>query len=288
MKYAIFGGAGFLGTHLKNYLRKQGHVVYILDNMCSGRDDNASDPYYFDCDISTGMIAKLPQIDYIVNMASMASPYFYRDNGLATLRAGSIGVDCLCKIALDRGIPLLHISTAKLIGLDLTTADSYDISKLFAEQTINEWRKKGLKAKVARLYNVYGEGMLINDGRVVPTFIKKALKNEPINITANPMFSLTYVKDIILGLQALMNINMPDSLRIVFGNDKVISIHDLAKTIIKLCKSKSILTSNNQILKNQLPEPNIKFVKEYLSWQPTIKLEDGLKIMIKDFKRRMK
>ena len=289
IKFAIFGGAGFLGTHLKNYLRKRGHIVYILDNMDSGGLDNCKDPYYFDCDITSGFISQLPQIDYIVNMASIASPFFYRDKSLQTLRAGSVGMDNLCKIAIDRNIPLLHISTAKLINLDLSVSDSYDISKLFAEQTIKEHRKQGLKAKIARLYNVYGPGMLINDGRVVPAFIKKALKGEDITITANPEFSLTYVDDIIKGLYDFMfKITGGVKEDIVFGNDKLIKVIPLAKLIKKLTKSKSLINDDKCNGVAGLPIPNIDVAKEYLVWKPTTKLEDGLKIMIKDFKRRIK
>lgn len=290
MKIAIFGGAGFLGTHLKNYLRKKGHIVYILDNMDSGEQDNGQDPYYFDCDITSGFLCNLPHVDYIVNMASLASPFFYRDKGIETLRAGSTGIDNLCKIALDRQIPLLHISTAKLIDLDLSTADSYDISKLFAEQTIKEFRLRGLKAKVARLYNVYGPGMLINDGRAVPAFIKKALKGEDITITANPEFSLTYVADIIQGLYDFMfKITGTIQDDLVFGNDKTIKVHDLIKLIISLTKSKSRIKFNFRAGGSHgLPKPDISLAKEHLDWSPKTKLEDGLKIMIKDFKRRIK
>lgn len=287
MKIAIFGGAGFLGTHLKNYLRKKRHIVYILDNMDSGELDNGKDPYYFDCDITSGFIAMLPQIDWIVNMASLASPFFYRDKGIQTLHAGSIGVDNLCKIALDRSIPLLHISTAKLIGLDLKTADSYDISKLFAEQTIKEYKKKGLRANVVRLFNVYGAGMLINDGRVVPLFIKKALKNEDIVITANPEFSLTYVDDIIKGLYDYCFKPQGKIFDAVFGNERLITVIALAKLIKKLTKSKSIINDDKCVGVNGLPKPDISLVKEYLDWSPKVKLEDGLKIMIRDFRRRI-
>lgn len=287
MKIAIFGGAGFLGTHLKNYLRKQKHIVYILDNLSSGEHDNASDTYYFDCDVTSGFFCQLPRIDYIVNMASLASPYFYRDKGIETLRAGA-ALDNICKIALDRNIPLLHVSTAKLINLDLKTADSYDISKLFAEQVIKEYRLKGVKAKIVRLYNVYGPGMRLNDGRVVPSFISKSLKNETINITSNPDFSLTYVDDIIGGLYEFIfhppGKYLPD---VVFGNDKLISILELAKLIKKLSGSKSEI-HYRFVVSRGLPKPDISQAKEFLGWSPKTKLKDGLIKMIKDFKRRTK
>jgi dTDP-glucose 4,6-dehydratase len=305
----VTGGAGFIGSHLCDYLINKGFKVICVDNLITGNLENISHlsknkRFEFIKHDITKYIDIPGKVDYILDFASPASPIDYLKYPIQTLKVGSLGVhNCLGLAKLKRatfllastseiyGDPLVHPQKEDYWG-NVNTIGSrgcYDEAKRFAEALTTAYhRVHKIDTKIVRIFNTYGERMRLNDGRVVPNFISQALKGEDITVYGNgkQTRSFCYISDLVEGIYKLLisDFNEPVNL----GNPDEKTILQFAKIIIKLTGSKS------KIIFKPLPVddpkqrcPDISRAKKILKWKPKVSLEEGLKRTIDWFRIKL-
>lgn len=305
----VTGGAGFLGSHICEYLLTKGHEVIAIDNLLTGGVANIEhlqcEQFKFIKHDVTEYIYCAGKIDYVLHFASPASPKDYMELPIQTLKVGALGTHKALGLALEKKATFLLASTSEVYGdpqehpqredywghvNPVGPRGVYDEAKRFAEaMTMAYHRSHGLDTKIVRIFNTYGPRMRPKDGRAIPTFIPQALKNQPITVfgDGSQTRSFCFVDDLVQGIYALLNSDYHDPINI--GNPKEMTIRELAETIIKVTES------NSEIIYNPLPiddpkvrQPNIDRAKEVLGWSPKMSLEEGLRITVKWFKAQEK
>ncbi len=302
----VTGGAGFIGSHLCEYLLAKKERVLCVDNLFTGNVKNIEhflkDPnfLFIKHDIIEPLYIK-EEINQIYNCACPASPIHYQKNPVRTIKANTIGVINMLGLAKSHRARILQTSTSEVYGDPLEHPQKetyrgnvnpigpracYDEGKRAAETLFFDYKRShDLEIRVARIFNTYGPRMDKNDGRVVSNFILQALQNKDITIYGNgeQTRSFCYVSDLVEGLYKLMN--QENTGPINLGNPIELTIKEVAKKIIELTNSKS------KIIYQPLPEddprkrkPDISLAKKVLKWQPKVKLEDGLGKTIEYFK----
>ncbi len=306
MRILLTGGAGFLGSHLSERLLKDGHQVICMDNLITGREENIShlgnnpDFKFIKHDVTEHITVK-GGVDYVLHFASPASPIDYSNYPIKTLKVGSLGTHNSLGVAKKYDAKFLLASTSEVYGDPLVNPQPesywgnvnpigprgvYDEAKRFAEAiTLAYHRSHGIDAKIARIFNTYGERMRIRDGRVVPNFIDQAFKNEPLTVYGDgkQTRSFCYVSDLIEGIVRLMRSDLNEPVNI--GNPDEMSILDFAKKIKDLTGSKSeIIFTELPVNDPKVRRPDIKKAREELGWEPQVNLDEGLKRTIEWFK----
>ena len=301
----VTGGAGFLGSHLCESLLADGHEVIAMDNLVSGRTANLDNIFdhdrftFYEHDV-TGFIHVSGDLDWVLHLASLASPVFYREHPIKTLKVGALGTHKTLGLAREKDAKYLFTSTSEVYGdpevnpqpedyrgnVDPYGPRScYDESKRYGESMVRAYRDQhGLDVRVARVFNTYGPRMRLDDGRVIPTFVKQALTGEDLTVYGDgeQTRSFCYVTDLINGLLALLENDIDTPVNI--GNPDEWTINELAEIIVELTESESGITYEK--LPPQDPEvrrPDISKVREELNWRPTIELEEGLQRSINYF-----
>lgn len=306
MRILVTGGAGFLGSHLCKRLLDQGDEVLCMDNLFTGRKRNIhpflSNPNFEFIRHDVVDSFKV-EVDQIYNLACPASPVHYQHNPIKTIKTSVMGaINCL-GLAKRVGARVLQASTSEIYGdpsvhpqpesywgnvNPIGIRSCYDEGKRCAETLFFDYhRQNGVDIRVMRIFNTYGPNMDPNDGRVVSNFICQALRGENITIygEGRQTRSFCYVDDNIEGMMRLMN---ADGLTgpVNIGNPGEFTILELAQKVIELTESKS------QLVFEPLPSddpkqrrPDITLAKEKLGWEPTIKLEEGLKQTIPFFRQ---
>ena len=299
MRILITGGAGFIGSHLCDRLIGQGHQVLCLDNFLTGDEGNVAQLRSYPNfelirqDICLPYDGPEGAIDWVLHMASPASPPDYLKYPIQTLQVGSVGTGHALEIARAKSAIFLLASTSEIYGdpeehpqkesywgrvNPIGPRSVYDEAKRFSEAlTMAYHREHKLDTRIVRIFNCYGPRMRKNDGRAVPNFILQALADEAITLygDGSQTRSFCYIEDMVEGLLRLMERGSHDPINI--GNDREISILELAKTIIDLTASKSRLVFRP--LPADDPKvrcPDLSRAKKILSWNPTIPLEKGL------------
>jgi len=298
MKFLVTGGAGFLGSHLCDFLLKEEHSVICMDNLITGNKKNIAHLQnnqnfkFLEHDI-TQFIKIEEEIDFIMHFASPASPIDYQKIPIQTLKAGSLGTHNLLGLANAKKAKFLLASTSEVYGDPLINPQPesywgnvnpigprgcYDEAKRFAEAlTMAYHRIHDIDTKIVRIFNTYGPRMRANDGRVVPAFINQAITNEQLTVfgDGSQTRSFCYVSDLIEGIYklALSDINDP----INIGNPDELTILEFANKLLKLT------TSNSEIIFKNLPiddpktrRPDITKAKKLLDWEPKVSLDEGL------------
>ena len=298
MKYLITGGAGFIGTHFINSIINKAEKVIVLDNMLTGSKKNIEkflklDNFEFHSHDIQNHFEIDEKVDFVIHLASCASPLAYTKFPINTLKSGSIGTINALGIARKYNSKFLLSSTSEIYGdpkvspqredywgnVNPTGPRSmYDESKRFAEAATQAYVKEyDLNATIVRIFNTYGENMQLNDGRVVTNFIVQALNNENITVygDGSQTRSFSYVEDTVNGL--LLALNYPKSEIFNIGNDNEMSVKDLAALIVDLTKSDSGIVYKN------LPEddpmqrkPDLTKSKKILGFQPKVNIKSGL------------
>ena len=301
----VTGGAGFLGSHLCDKLIADGHEVICLDNFFTGRKKNIahllSNPNFevMRHDVIQPIYA---EVDWIFNLACPASPVHYQRDPVRTIKTNVMGALNSLGCARQNSARVLQASTSEVYGdpkvhpqpesyrgavNPIGVRACYDEGKRVAETLFFDYhRQHGLDIRVVRIFNTYGPRMTANDGRVVSNFIVQALKGEDITIYGDgtQTRSFCYVDDLIDGIVKMMNVeNFTGPVNL--GNPGEFTMIELAELVLKLTDSKS------KLVYKPLPSddptqrcPVIDLAKEKLNWQPTVKLEDGLKLTIKYFR----
>jgi len=304
----VTGGAGFLGSHLCEYLLKQGHDVIAMDNLITGTVDNIahlrSEHFSFIKYDVTDYIYVEGSIDYILHFASPASPRDYLEFPIQTLKVGSLGTHKALGLALKKKATFLLASTSEVYGdpkihpqpesywgnvNPVGPRGVYDEAKRFAEAlTMAYHQYHSVDTRIARIFNTYGARMRPEDGRAIPTFIPQALRGEPITVfgKGKQTRSFCYVDDLVDGIYRLLMSEIHEPVNI--GNPDERSIMDLAETIIRLTGSKSkIITQPLPQNDPKVRQPDIAKAKRLLGWQPKVDMEEGLQITIEWFRKRL-
>lgn len=301
----VTGGSGFLGSHLCERLLNEGNEVISLDNYFTGEKRNIvhlMDNPFFEVVRHDVTMPFYIEVDEIYNLACPASPVHYQFNPIKTVKTSVMGAINMLGLAKRIKAKILQASTSEVYGdpevhpqlesywghvNPIGKRSCYDEGKRVAETLfVNYHEQNDVRIKIARIFNTYGPRMHPHDGRVVSNFIVQALKGDDITVYGNgeQTRSFQYVDDLLNGLIKLMNSD--DSLTgpVNLGNPGEFTILELAEKVIDMTGSKS------KIIFEQLPEddpmqrkPDISLAKRELDWEPTIKLDEGLKKTIAFF-----
>ena len=305
MKHLITGGAGFIGSHLANILLKKEEKVYCLDNFYTGDLKNIEQ---FKNNANFELINQNVEkpikliVDKIWHLACPGSPDFHQNYPLETSTSNAIGTFNMLNLAKEIKAEFLLTSTSEIYGNSTVHPQNenyngsvncngirscYSEGKRFAESlTFNFSRIYKIKVHVARIFNTYGPGMKINDGRVISNFICQALQNKPINIYGggDNTRSFCYIEDLVNGLTKLMNSNYFGAINL--GNNEEISILDLAGLISKKINKKVRINHENPRKEDiKFRKPDLSLAKKELNWEPKVNLENGIQHTINYFQK---
>ena len=305
----ITGGAGFLGSHLCEKLIENDIKVICIDNLLTGDLRNIEhlfgNPFFeFIKHDVTNFIHVKGNVNYVLHLASPASPIDYLQLPIQTLKVGSLGTHKALGLAKEKGARFLIASTSEVYGDPLINPQTedywgnvnpigprgvYDEAKRFAESmTMAYHRYHNLETRIVRIFNTYGPRMRLNDGRALPAFLSQALNNEDVTVfgDGSQTRSFCYVDDLIEGIYRLLMSNEIDPVNI--GNPTEITIKQFAEEVIELTGSTS------KIIYKDLPQddpklrrPNIERAKQILNWTPKIDRKEGLIKTIEYFRKRI-
>ena len=294
----MLGGAGFLGSHLTRRLVDAGAEVTVIDNLITGNADNVAElvgrPGFrlVHYDVTNYLHVPGP-VDFVLDLASPASPIDYLRWPIQTLKVGSLGTHKALGMALDKGARFLLASTSEVYG-DPTVSPQpetywgnvnpvgprgvYDEAKRFAEAlTLAYHREHGVDVRIVRIFNTYGPAMRIDDGRAVPAFFKAALRNEPLPVfgDGSQTRSLCYVDDEIEGILRLIASDYVGPVNI--GNPQEVTVLELAEAV------QDVVGKHPGVTFEPLPTddpkvrcPDTALAEELLGWKATFSLYEGL------------
>ncbi|MFI5118167.1 MAG: UDP-glucuronic acid decarboxylase family protein [Terriglobales bacterium] len=309
MRALVTGGAGFLGSHLCDYLVAHDWDVVCIDNEVTGTGSNIlhllDNPRfeYVRADVSREL-TYTGNLDYVLHFASPASPPDYLRLPIETLQAGSFGTYHALQLAAQKKSKFLMASTSECYGDPEVSPQPetywgrvnpvgprsvYDEAKRFSEAlTMAFHRARGLDTRIVRIFNTYGPRMRLNDGRALPNFLYQALTGKPITVygDGSQTRSFCYVSDLIEGIYRLMQ--SEEHFPVNIGNPNEITILEFAQRI------KSLTASDVPIVFEPLPQddpkqrrPDISKAKRLLKWEPKVMLQDGLERTLHYFRDRV-
>jgi dTDP-glucose 4,6-dehydratase len=301
----VTGGAGFIGSHLCEYLLQRGYHVICMDSLLTGNVANIvrlhGERFEFIKHDVTNYIYVDGAVEYIFHLASPASPVDFERLPIPILKVGALGTHKALGLAKAKEARFLLASTSEVYGDPLVHPQReeywgnvnpvgirgvYDEAKRFAEAlTMAYHRIHGLETRIVRIFNTYGSRMRVNDGRAVPSFIAQALRGEPLTVFGDgeQTRSFCYVADLVEGMYRLMMSNTAEPVNI--GNPQEMTILELAETILALTGQRS------QIVHKPLPvddprvrQPDITRARTLLGWEPQVSLTEGLEQTIAYFR----
>lgn len=322
----LIGGAGFLGSHLCDRLIGAGHEVICMDNLLTGNFDNIrhllTHPrfVFLHHDVTKPIdLAGFPEdnpdelrshksragrIDYVVHMASPASPRDYARHPIKTLKIGAMGTYHALGLARAHKSVFLLTSTSEIYGDPQITPQTesywghvnpigprsvYDEAKRYAESMAMAYhREYGVQVRIARIFNTYGKRMRVDDGRAVPNFVSQAVQGKPLTIygDGSQTRSFCYVSDLIEGLYKLLLSQEIEPVNL--GNPQEIPLLELARTIIELTGSKSRLAFEPLPTDDPVRRcPDISRAISTLKWHPKVDLREGIRRVLPYFRARL-
>jgi len=313
MRILITGGAGFIGSHLCDRLLAEGHEVIAMDNLSTGSTDNIAHLagherfHFIRYDVTEYIYIKGP-LDAVLHLASLPSPVDYLRYPIQTLKVGALGTHKALGLALEKKAVFLLASTSEVYGDPLVHPQPedywgnvnpvgprgvYDESKRFAEAlTMAYHRYHGVETRIARIFNTFGPRMRMDDGRVVPNFIRQALTGEPLTVydDGSRTRSFCYVDDLVEGLIRLL---FSDEVTPVnLGNPQEMTILDFAHKVLEVTGSRSAITFVHPTDERTKDDPkvrcpDIRKARQVLGWEPKVSLEEGLRRTAEDFRQRL-
>jgi dTDP-glucose 4,6-dehydratase len=308
MRAVVTGGAGFLGSHLCDYLLDRDWEVLSIDNMVTGTQSNvrhlAENPRFRMLQQDVTKFIDVPgPVDYVLHFASPASPVDYLKLPIQTMKVGSLGTHNTLGLALAKKAKYFIASTSECYGDPAVSPQPesywgnvntigprgvYDEAKRFSEALVMAYhRAKGLDTHIVRIFNTYGPRMRLNDGRALPNFVHQALMGQPLTVygTGKQTRSFCYVSDLIEGIYRLMMSDEHEPTNI--GNPHEITILEFAERI------RALLGVTAPIIFEPLPQddpkqrcPDISKARRLLGWEPKVNLEEGLRVTLESFKKQ--
>jgi dTDP-glucose 4,6-dehydratase len=307
MRIVVTGGAGFLGSHLCDWLISQGHHVICLDNLITGNAANIEHlkhnrRFEFHKQNVYVQTRVNGNIDYVLHFASPASPVDYYKFPIETMKVGALGTLNALELAHKKSARFFLASTSEVYGDPIQSPQKeeywgnvnpvgprsvYDEAKRFAEAlTMAYHRRYGMDTKIVRIFNTYGPRMKKEDGRAIPNFISQALDNQPLTIYGDgkQTRSFCYVSDLIEGIGRFMTADFNGPMNI--GNPHEVTILEIAQRI------QDIIGGKSDLVFKPLPEddpkqrrPDITKAQKILGWSPKVDLSEGLRETIEWFKK---
>jgi dTDP-glucose 4,6-dehydratase len=294
----VTGGAGFLGSHLCEYLLARGHRVICVDNLDTGSLTNIAHirahEFTF---VNHDMVEHVEideAVDFVYHLASPASPIDYLRLPLHTLKVGSYGTHNALGLAKKKRARFLIASTSEVYGDPLIHPQPetywgnvnpigprgvYDEAKRYAEaMTMAYHRQQGVDTAIVRIFNTYGPRMRPFDGRAIPTFIRQALEGKPLTVfgDGSQTRSFCYVDDLIRGLVLLAESS--EHYPVNIGNPAEMTLLEMAETVLRITGSSSeIVFEALPVDDPQVRQPDITRAVTLLGWEPTVALDEGLR-----------
>ncbi len=316
MRILISGAAGFLGSHLCERLLCEGHSVIGLDNFVTGSPENlahlaGNQRFTFIRHDVSNFIFVPGKVDAVMHFASPASPnpaspYGYTNLPIQTMKAGALGTHNTLGVARAHGARFLLASTSEIYGdpLEHPQQESYwghvdpigvrsvyDEAKRFAEAlTMAYHGYHSIDTRIVRIFNTYGPRMRLDDGRVVPNFLKQALCKQPLTVYGDGQQtrSFCFVDDLVDGIVRLLYSDEHGPVNI--GNPTETSILEFAQTINRLTSNTAGIVfkeSKRGESDPQRRQPDITRARQILKWEPKIDLEEGLTRTIEYFRKKL-
>jgi dTDP-glucose 4,6-dehydratase len=309
MRALVTGGAGFIGSHLCEFLLRRGGSVVCMDNFLTGAAENIAHlqgrpGFTFVHQDVTEYIDVAGPLDWVLHFASPASPRDYLELPIQTLKVGALGTHRALGVAKAKGARFLLASTSEVYGDPLMHPQRedywghvnpvgprgvYDEAKRFAEAlTMAYHRAHGLDTRIVRIFNSYGPRMRLNDGRAIPAFVTQALRNEPVTVFGDggQTRSFQYIDDLVDGVWRLLPAAVNDPVNL--GNPHEMTLLELAKRIIGL------VGSTSEIVFRPLPtddpkvrQPDITRARTLLGWEPRVDPDEGLRLTIEWFREKL-
>ncbi len=295
----VTGGAGFLGSHLCRRLLEEGWELVSLDSLLTGSPDNVADllgrdGFRFERYDVTNYLHVEGPLDWVLHLASPASPADYLEHPIHTLKVGALGTLRALGLAKAKGAGFFLASTSEVYGdpqvhpqpesywghvNPVGPRGVYDEAKRYAEaMTAAYQRAHGVPVRIARIFNCYGPLMRRDDGRAVPTFIGQALAGEPLTVHGDgrQTRSLCYVDDMIDGFWRLLSADVQDPVNL--GNPEEVTVLGLAEAIREAAGSSSAIVFTERPQDDpEMRCPDIAVARDRLGWEPQVPLAEGLK-----------
>ncbi len=309
MRAVVTGGAGFLGSHLVDLLLSNGHEAVIIDNLITGSTDNLahlagnSRVKFIKQDVTEFLFVEGP-VDFVFHFASPASPVDFLRFPIPVLKVGALGTHKALGLAKAKGARFMLASTSEVYGDPLVHPQPetywgnvnpigpravYDEAKRYGEAMTMAYRNfHGLQTRIVRFFNTYGPRMRLDDGRVVPNFVKQALLGEPLTVygDGSQTRSFGFYKDIVDGAYRLAMSDYAEPVNI--GNTDELTILDFAKLIIELTGSSSTIEFLPPLGDDpKQRKPDLTRANTILEWHPTTGLREGLAITSEHFRARL-
>ncbi|MBT6619812.1 MAG: SDR family oxidoreductase [Gemmatimonadetes bacterium] len=312
MRILITGGAGFLGSHLSDLLLAEGHEVICMDNFLTGRPENVAhligNPNFqlIAYDVTNYIHVDGP-LDFILHLASPASPVDFENLGIKILKVGALGTHKTLGLAVAKKAKFLLTSTSEVYGDPLVHPQSedylgnvdpigmrgvYDEAKRFAEaMTMAYHRLHGVDVRIVRIFNTYGERMRQDDGRAIPNFVSQALTGQDLTVygDGSQTRSICHYSDLIAGIYKLMQSDVTTPVNI--GNPYEITMLDLANKIVEMTGSQSRVAFHD-LPKSHGNDPKVRLpditkARTHLDWEPKVSPDEGLSRTIEWFKKEL-
>jgi dTDP-glucose 4,6-dehydratase len=297
----VTGGAGFLGSHLSDYLVARGHRVICVDNLLTSTLANIEhirdEAFVFVNHDMTEHLEIAEPIDFVYHLAALASPIDYLRQPLHSLKVGSYGTHHALGLAKFKRARFFLASTSEVYGdpqvhpqpesywgnvNPIGPRGVYDEAKRYAEAlTMAYHGQQGVDTCIARIFNTFGNRMRPHDGRAIPTFLRQALEDSPLTVfgDGSQTRSFCYVDDLIRGLVLLAESG--EHLPVNIGNPDEFTLLELAETVIRVTGSRSeIVFEALPIDDPKVRQPDITRARQVLGWQPEIPLEEGLRRIV--------
>lgn len=309
MRAVVTGGAGFLGSHLVDRLVKEGWDVVIIDNLITGSTENiaqhaGNDRVKFIKQDVTEFIFIEGPVDFVFHFASPASPVDFVRFPIPVLKVGALGTHKALGLAKAKGSKFMLASTSEVYGDPLVTPQPetywgnvnpigprgvYDEAKRYAEaMTMAYHNFHGLDTRIVRFFNTYGPRMRLDDGRVVPNFIKQAILGEPVTVYGDGSHtrSFGYYDDILEAVWRLANTQFFEPVNI--GTQEERTVLEFAKLVIEITGSKSKIKHLDAAVDDpKQRKPDLARANSLLNWHPTTSTEEGLRKSIDYFRQKL-
>lgn len=321
MKALITGGAGFIGSHLAEKLLSSGHKVVAVDDLSTGSIDNlrgieSSPKFDFVHDNvrnSETMHVLIEQCDVIFHLAAAVGVQLIVDRPVHTIETNIHGTEVVLQIANKFRKKVLIASSSEVYGKSENIPFHEDDDTVLGSTRFSRWsyacskaideflalayyEQYGLPVVVARLFNTVGPRQTGQYGMVIPRFVERALRNEPVIIygSGKQRRCFGYVGDVVEGLIGLMN--CPDAPGRVYniGSTEEISIEELADKIIQMTESKSQKKYISYEAAYGKPfddmtrrMPCLDRIREIVGYEPKTTLDSILQSVIEDIRSNL-
>ena len=295
----VTGGAGFLGSHLSRRLLDEGWDVLCLDSLLTGSSDNLGDllanpRFRFERYDVTNYLHVEGPLDWVLHLASPASPIDYLEHPIHTLKVGAMGTMRALGLAKAKDAAFFLASTSEVYGdpkvhpqpetywghvNPVGPRGVYDEAKRYAEAMAAAYRRAhAVPVRIARIFNTYGPQMRRHDGRAVPTFVAQALAGEPLTVhgRGEQTRSLCFVDDMIEGFWRLLGADLQEPVNL--GNPEEVTVLRLAEIIREAVGSRSeVAFTGRPVDDPEVRSPDITVARSRLGWEPQVPLAEGLK-----------